>query len=31
APVLGEIASQFAQGQTSTFNLTPFSLARFSS
>ena len=29
APVLGEIASQFAQGETSSFNLAPFSLARF--
>ncbi len=29
APVLGEIASQFAQGEASSFNLAPFSLARF--
>jgi N-methyl-L-tryptophan oxidase len=29
APVLGEIASQFAQGERSNFDLTPFSLARF--
>lgn len=30
APVLGEIATQFAQGETTEFDLTPFSLARFS-
>ncbi|MFW8247702.1 hypothetical protein, partial [Klebsiella pneumoniae] len=29
APVLGEIATQFAQGETPAFDLTPFSLARF--
>ena len=29
ASVLGEIASQFAQGKTPEFDLTPFSLARF--
>lgn len=29
APVLGEIAAQFAQGQRCKFDLTPFSLARF--
>ncbi len=29
APVLGEIASRFAQGEASSFNLAPFSLARF--
>lgn len=29
APVLGEIASQFAQGEAPSFNLAPFSLARF--
>ncbi len=29
APVLGEIATQFAQGESSKFDLTPFSLARF--
>lgn len=30
APVLGEIATQFAQGETTEFDLAPFSLARFS-
>lgn len=29
APVLGEIATQFAQGEPPAFDLTPFSLARF--
>jgi len=29
APVLGEIASEFAQGKRSDFDLTPFSLSRF--
>lgn len=29
APVLGEIAAQFAQDERSNFDLTPFSLARF--
>ncbi|SCC56821.1 N-methyl-L-tryptophan oxidase [Kosakonia oryziphila] len=29
APVLGEIASAFAQGKCSDFDLTPFSLSRF--
>lgn len=29
APVLGEIATQFARGETPAFDLTPFSLSRF--
>lgn len=29
APVLGEIATQFARGKTPAFDLTPFSLSRF--
>ncbi|HAW6505579.1 TPA: N-methyl-L-tryptophan oxidase, partial [Salmonella enterica subsp. enterica serovar Enteritidis] len=30
APVLGEIAADFALGKTSSFDLTPFRLSRFS-
>ena len=29
APVLGEIAAQFAQGKTPEFDLAPFALGRF--